>query len=296
MHLRITDIAVRLIAFSALVSVTTISLEAQDSKKVQEPLYRVGQNQVRGTSLASSTTETPISPMDKALSIAENGLQHIRTDVRDYSAMLIKRERIDGIVGDPEFMDVKIRNRREAEGVPLSIYMKFLKPSKVKDREVIYVEGQNNGKLIAHEGTGMLKHITARLDPNGAMAMRGNRYPIYEAGIENLVFRLIEKGNRDKEIGDYEVKFYENTKINKRKCMLIQVTHPNKRPEFDFHICRVFIDTELNVPIRYAAYGWPEEEGGKPTLEEEYTYLNMNLNPGYTDADFDPENGKYSFK
>ena len=126
MHLRITDIAVRLIAFSALVSVTTISLEAQDSKKVQEPLYRVGQNQIKGTSLASSTTETPISPMDKALSIAENGLQHIRTDVRDYSAMLIKRERIDGIVGDPEFMDVKIRNRREAEGVPLSIYMNCL--------------------------------------------------------------------------------------------------------------------------------------------------------------------------
>ena len=174
--------------------------------------------------------------------------------------------------------------------------MKFLKPSKVKGREVIFVEGHNNGKLIAHEGSGLIKHITARLDPEGSMAMRGNRYPIYEAGIENLVFRLIEKGNRDKQIGDVEVKFYENTKINKRNCMLIQVTHPNKRPEYDFHICRVFIDTELNVPIRYSAYGWPAKEGGKPTLQEEYTYLNLALNIGLTDSDFDPKNGSYSFK
>ena len=58
----------------------------------------------------------------------------------------------------------------------------------------------------------------------------------------------------------------------------------------------MFIDKELNVPIRYAAYGWPEKKGGKPTLEEEYTYLNMKLNVGLTDADFNHENPKYNYK
>jgi hypothetical protein len=58
----------------------------------------------------------------------------------------------------------------------------------------------------------------------------------------------------------------------------------------------VFIDDELQVPIRYAAYGWPETEGGKPTLEEEYTYLDVALNVGLTSADFDPSNPAYDFE
>lgn len=295
MPLRISDFHVRMIAFSALFAIVCTDLNAQDEKKVREPVYRVG-NSKTDAGFASATTSTPVAPIDRALNIAEDGLNYIRTDIRDYTATLIKRERIDGIVGDAEFMDVKIRNRREAEGIPLSIYMKFKKPSKLKGQEVIFVEGRNNDKLIAHQGSGMFKHITAHLDPNGMMAMKGNRYPIYEAGIENLVFRLIEKGQRDKELGDAEVKFYEDTTINKRKCMLIQVKHPNKRPEYEFYICRVFIDKELGVPVRYSAYGWPEKEGGKPTLQEEYTYLDLSMNVGLTDEDFNPKNGNYDFR
>ena len=74
------------------------------------------------------------------------------------------------------------------------------------------------------------------------------------------------------------------------------IVHPEARPEYEFHICRVFIDKELKVPIRYAAYGWPLEEGGKPTLEEEYTYLNIQLNVGLTDEDFSPDNSNYDFR
>ena len=31
---------------------------------------------------------------------------------------------------------------------------------------------------------------------------------------------------------------------------------------------------------------WPREEGGRPVLMEEYTYLDLKLNVGLTDADF----------
>jgi hypothetical protein len=284
-----------MIAFSTLLAFACTDIQAQEDNKVREPLYRVG-NSKPDAGFASATTTSPLAPIDRALSVAEDGLDYIRTDIRDYAATMIKRERVNGVVGDPEFIDLKVRNRREQEGVPFSIYMKFLKPSKVKGREVIWVEGRNSGKLIAHEGTGMFKHITASLDPDGAMAMRGNRYPIYEAGIENLVYRLIEKGQRDKQLGDAEVKFFENTKINGRKCTLIQVKHPEARPEYDFHICRVFIDDELKVPVRYSAYDWPEAEGEKPALMEEYTYLDMKLNVNLTENDFNPENNSYKFR
>ncbi len=314
------------IAFSSLVFFGGQTLDAQEKEKeVREPLYRIG-NSKPTNGFANSTTEANaetakpepkaepktdpqptakpntneaienLAPIDRALHVAEEGLRFIRSDVRDFTATMIKRERINGVVGKPEFAEVKIRNGRASENIPFSIYMNFTRPNSIAGREVIFVKGHNDGKLIAHEGKGLIGNITAHLDPDGMLAMKGQRYPIYEAGIENLVYRLIEKGQRDKTLGDAEVKFFEDVKINKRACTLIQVTHPKKRPEYDFYICRVFIDKELNVPIRYAAYGWPEKKGGKPTLEEEYTYLNMKLNVGLTDADFNHENPKYNYK
>ena len=35
---------------------------------------------------------------------------------------------------------------------------------------------------------------------------------------------------------------------------------------------------------------WPETPGGEPPLEEEYTYLDVELNVGLKDSDFDPDN------
>jgi Protein of unknown function (DUF1571) len=236
-----------------------------------------------------------VAPIDRALDIANEGLQFIRSDIRDYTATMVKRERIDGIVGDPEFMAIKVRNRKEQSGVPLSVYMKFLRPASVKDREVIWVEGRDDNKLVAHEGSGLLT-MTVRLDPNGFIAMKGQRYPITECGIENLVYRLVEKGEYNKKIGGAQVEFFDDTKINGRKCTMIQLMHPTKRPEAEFYICRIFIDQEMQVPVRYAAYTWPTEEGGKPVLEEEYTYLDVSLNVGLRDLDFDPENPAYRFK
>jgi hypothetical protein len=49
------------------------------------------------------------------------------------------------------------------------------------------------------------------------------------------------------------------------------------------------------VPIRYAAWTWPEKAGEEPPLLEEYTYVDMKLNVGLTDKDFDPDNSAYNF-
>ena len=91
------------------------------------------------------------------------------------------------------------------------------------------------------------------------------------------------------------MEFRENAKINDRRCTLLQVKHPHPRDYFDFHIAQIFIDEELNVPIRYAAYSWPTRPNGAPELIEAYTYLNLKLNVGLTDRDFDHTNPDYSF-
>ena len=127
------------------------------------------------------------------------------------------------------------------------------------------------------------------------MAMKGQRYPIYKAGLENLITNLIEKAERDRAAGPCLCDYREGANINKRSCSCIELIHPERRAPFEFHKAQVFIDDELNVPVRYVAYDWPIVPGGELPLIEEYTYYNVKLNVGLTDLDFDSNNPAYSF-
>jgi hypothetical protein len=95
--------------------------------------------------------------------------------------------------------------------------------------------------------------------------------------------------------GEADVKTFNGTKINGRVCTCLQSVHPVKRPHFRFHIARIYVDDELELPVRYESYDWPAAEGEKPALLEEYTYLNVKLNNGFTDRDFDRTNPSYNF-
>ena len=247
--------------------------------------------------VASPSGRAP-HPLDRAVDIAETSLVEMQSNVRDYTAILQKREQINGVISPPSFMSVKVRCPRTlADGtqVPFSIYMKFLKPKEAAGREVIWVKGQNEGKLIAHEAGGLLGMRRFYLDPDGFLAMKGQRYPIYDAGLENLVIKLIEKAERDRAAGPCEVNYRDGAEINKRSCSLIELIHDDRGSGFDFHKAQVFLDDELNLPVRYVAYDWPETAGGKPKLIEEYTYYNVKVNVGLTDKDFSPDNKKYRY-
>jgi hypothetical protein len=229
-------------------------------------------------------------PLEPALDRAYKALRQIEREVNDYTCTLVKRERVDGKLTEPEYAFTKVRHQ------PFSAYLYFLKPDEVTGREVIYVAGQNDGNLIAHEAKGLKALVGAvNLKPNSPMAMHGNRYPITELGVLNLTKRLVEVGESDRKFGECEVQEYPNAKINNRTCTCIQVKHPVPRKNFRYHLARIYIDDELNVPIRFEAYDWPQQAGGQPLLLEEYTYVNLKLNVGLTDADFDPRNPNYKF-
>lgn len=229
-------------------------------------------------------------PLQPALDLAQKGLSELRGKIKDYSCTVVKRERIDGKLGEHEYMFAKIRHE------PFSVYLYFLAPDTVKGQEVIWVDGQNEGNMLAHAGSGVRAMVgTVSLKPNGALAMQGNRYAVTEIGVENLAKRLVEVAEHDKQFGECEVNFFKDAKVNGRTCTCVQVVHPVPRRNFRFHLARVFIDDEYLIPIRYEAYDWPQEQGGQPVLMEEYTYMNVKPNNGFTDADFDPKNAAYKF-
>ena len=143
---------------------------------LKEPVYRVAKakNEVAKGEVANPGGEHPLDP---ALKVARETLSLVQNTIDDYTCTMVKRERIKGVLGDHEYMQAKVRNRKLDENgkikTPLSAYLKFVKPKNVEGREVVWVEGQNNGKLKAHEGGLLgrtLPSVSARTSSPGAAA------------------------------------------------------------------------------------------------------------------------------
>lgn len=257
---------------------------AQSPAAAPGPALLAGTTRATIPSLAEQgkTAQHPLLP---ALRWAIESLPAIER-LKDYTAVLVRRERIAGELTDYETVSIKIRH------APFSVYGYFHTPGVAKGQEVLYIQGQNNGHLIGHRGAlmGVLS-----LDPQSALAMRGRHYPLTEIGMVNLLRRLIEVGQRDLSYGECEVKYFPGAKLNDRPCTIVQAAHPERRDYFRFHIARIFVDDTLNLPVRYESYDWPQKPGGPPELFEEYTYLNLKLNVGLTDEDFSTGNPQYHF-
>jgi hypothetical protein len=228
--------------------------------------------------------ETPIARAHRI--IAECQARY--RDLDDYTCTLFKRERIAGRLSPVHIMVLKVRTR------PHSIYLKFQQPN--RGREAIFVTGLHGGKLLAHDvGLGKLLAGTLRLDPTGSMAMEDCRHPITEAGIGPLLDTVSKRWAVELSPADSVMEFRDDMMIGERRCMMIRSTHPERRSDFLFHKVQLYIDQEVNLPIRFEAYDWPRRPGLEPELEEEYTYTQLKLNVHLTDRDFDTTNAAYSF-
>lgn len=272
-----------------------------------EDLNPSSENTENATPDSGNVSEKPAEgthALDEVLLLARTALEHHREQHRDYTANLIKTERIGKKLAPTVKMYMKLKYRelnpeRNLRGV--DVYFRFLEPKAQAGREVIYAPDKYNGMLKAHEA-GFLGLLTVELTPNSQMAMRGNRYPITEVGIEKLIIKLVEKGKRDRLRGDCEVRRLVDQQVEGRSCELIEVIHPERRfmqngkaEEHEFYKAQIWFDREELVPVKYASYLWPNEAGGEPLLEEEYIYSDLQFNVGLTDDDFDIENPNYRF-
>lgn len=282
-----------------LAAVTLTSASKAQETAVSGSTRETTTYKVAPASLVENAARPQVHPLAPLIDIAQEHYDYIREHVRDYTCVLVKRERIDGDLLPTEHMLVKFRGRQvpaSDDDAPFSVYLKLLAPRSLRGREILYVSGRNSGDVMVRKGGRRASFLTLHIDPLGGMAMRDNRYPITAFGIENLLRRLIDVAELDSQYGECDVRVVPGAKVDGRLCTMYQVTHPVRRSYFRFHIARVFQDHELRVPIRYVAYLWPTEKGDSPPLLEEYTYRNLKLNVGLTHADFDATNPAYGFR
>lgn len=228
-------------------------------------------------------------PMGPLLEWAVASRKIYLSKIQDYTCTMIKTER-QGKTIEPNRIFMKVKEQ------PFSVYLRFEEPKARAGQEAMYVQGQNNNKLLGHD-VGIKKYLGSLwLVPDGTIAMMGQRYPITDSGIANLVTKMIETMQSDMKYGECSVQFtFDGPQIEGRPCVRIDVVHPKKRDCFKFHKAEIFLDKELGIPLRYAAYLWPDKPGEAPILDEEYSFSNLKFNVGLTAKDFDRDNKEYQF-
>lgn len=259
---------------------------AQDTPRASAAPIEIAMNDssMSHSVLASKTGEHPLlAPMRWA----EESAQFMQAEVRDYTCTITKRERINGILGKEETIEAKVRHE------PFSVYMKFMAPRRISGREVIFVENANSGNLLAH-GVGLEALAgTMSLSPTSRLAMKGNLHPITDFGVLNLARQLIQVGEVNIQKDSFSVNYFE-AEVAGRACVCIEVLNLKRREDVLFCKAHIYVDRELNIPIRYVSWGWGRN--GDFPLMEEYTYRNLKLNVGLTDQDFDIRNPKYDYR
>jgi hypothetical protein len=230
--------------------------------------------------------------------LLEKGLERMK-EIPTYSATFCKQEKIGGVLGDPEYMQIKLRHE------PFSVYAKVIEGSDV-GREILYIDGENNNEMLVKLGGVKGRMMPAiKLDPNGAMAMKESRYPITTLGVKSMTEEIIRHRKNDlKNPDQLTCRMLDEQRFNKRPCYCFIMEYQSPEGDNPLRKSLIYVDKELHVPACIKNYSWApdgqSELSGKEldeqTLVEFYTISNLRLDERLADVEFDKSNGNYSFR
>ncbi len=269
-----------------------------DSPPLAEPF--VDQNEPLNMPLSRTRPAEPskVDPKkpDSPMALAEarkllDAAIKIYAAVPDYEAKLVRREVVSGKALPTE--ELNYAHRKE----PFSIYLAVTGETG-KGREMLYVKGQNAGKLIVVTGKGdnALLGVGKRmeLDPDSPLVTGKSRNRIYDAGMGKMLATIAkyvgqaESGKR----GVDTVRLHEGTEGTdpKRPLNTIEIVFlPKDEPLLPKGGTRTYgFDADKKSP----SFGLPVQivtldEKGKEV--EFYSFASFKIPAKLTDADFSPD-------
>lgn len=204
----------------------------------------------------------------------------------DYTATFLKQERIEGSLLELQTMEMKLRHE------PLSVRLKWVEGGDI-GRQVVYVHGQNEGKMYVRLGGKKQVLPAVLIDPSGSLALAETRHPIFEAGMLHLIDKIIEFRQRDLKRGNgVRWELVHDQKFADRNCdrMVVEYASPSVQPTYRKSM--IWVDKELSMPVCMRNFGWPQGTIAADKLDDEtmiefYGYTNVSLQQQLSDQDFE---------
>lgn len=221
----------------------------------------------------------------------ERGKQFL-SSVSDYSAQFKRQERINGSLLDPQAMNLKVRHE------PLSFYMKWTEGD--KGRQLIYVKGQNEDKVLVQIG-GVAGRLTGALalSPDDPRIMAESRYPATCAGLMELTKIILQHHENDlKRDTGVVCEIRDGESFDNRPCYQTSLVYDTPEVNPHYHKSLILIDKEYSLPVCVKNFTWVEGKAaadhGEHNLIESYSYTGLQLNAQLSDNDF--EKKKYRMR
>src|SRR5262249_9387605 len=176
-------------------------------------------------------------------------------------------------------IDMKVRKS------PFSVAMKWQQPKNLAGQEAYYVAGLHGGKMRGKPAglLGAIGYLTIPVDD--ARAKKTARRPITSAGIGHAIEEAVRHWEADLKSGAGATVKIGTYTYAKRKCTRLEISYPEKGTR-NYAKNIFYFDQATHLPIRVENFAWPAKAGDAPELVEVYSYVNMRLNVGLTDATF----------
>lgn len=195
-------------------------------------------------------------------------------EVKDYSGMITKRERIRGKLGRSQEVEFQFREK------PYSVLLRWKKNAGRVDK-LLYVKGSNDNKMIVHP-TGAWSWVkSVKRDPYCKEALRSTRFTCDKLGFYNRMKRLKKLYDDASKEGEVQINCLGSSEVSGRKCIEIESVLP-KSSKYEERRIELKLDEEYLLPIEFKSFD------DKGRLLNEYTYSDLKLNVGFKDMDFAP--------
>ncbi|UCG17768.1 MAG: DUF1571 domain-containing protein [Phycisphaerales bacterium] len=209
---------------------------------------------------------------------------HYDEHYRDYRCTFVKQERVGDKLTPEEWSDVRFREE------PYSVDMTWTHNAGLAGR-ALYVEGrwtEGDKEMAWVRPAGVLvKWMKLKQWIHGKLAGRASRRTIDQFGFRNSLDLIIHYSEKARREGKLELVYIGLGQIEDRPAYVFErwLPYTGQEEPYPDRLLQVYIDREWLVPICCLSYA--DDDANE--LLGKYVLKDVEMNPGYTDADFDPE-------
>ncbi len=220
--------------------------------------------------VAAFAQAAPRPKIDPAVWLAQSTATLATVD--SYTAIFHKQELVQGNLLPEEVILLKFKR-------PFKVSMRWLRGPGA-GRTTVFVKGADGDRIRVKE-SGLIGLLPLKLDPDGSLAMKGNRHPITDAGIENLLSKIGENVRRALRQGELAFEDHGSDKVWNQETVCVEGRFPRDTSKgYYCYRARLWLDFETTLPLRTEIYDTQDR------LIERYGYEELRLNAGLTDRDF----------
>lgn len=202
--------------------------------------------------------------------------------VQSYTARFVRQERVRDAMRPREEALLKFQR-------PGRLYLRWVS-GPPKGRELLFVEGRNDDRMLVHEPGGLARLFTIVLAPDSPRLLRESRHPATEIGIGRLIDLIAENARRALGRGELVVVDRGTTTRSGRSEHRLELVLPRDRGKgYYCHRALVEVDVAWGLPVEATIFD------GDDRLVASYAYRDLRLNVDLTALDFEASNPQYGF-